>query len=130
MKAKRKSSGKEKDKILKAIKTDGLTIRNRNVQTTFRKYQKPDLKRNITNVEDSNWLARHGNNLELYKKAKQRKQILKRVVIISILLTFLFLIVCLIGVGTVYYLFLNFNPITVYTNSTSGDSNKTRTLTI
>ena len=74
MKAKRKCSAKEKDKILKAIKTDGLTIRNRNVQTTFRKYQKPDLKRNITNVEDSNWLALRGNNLELYKKAKQRKK--------------------------------------------------------
>ena len=37
MKAKRKCSAKEKDKILKTIKTDGLTIRNRNVQTTFRK---------------------------------------------------------------------------------------------
>ena len=109
------TKSQSKEKVLKIIQSNGVLTRNRNVETTFRKYVRPnELKRSITNVEDSNWIAQHGNNYDLFQKEKSNRKSFRKLIVILGLLGFLFILAISIGLGCFFYYFFTTTITEVY----------------
>lgn len=127
MKRKISNNSTSKEKVLKIIASNGVSTRNRNVQTTFRKYARPELRRTITNVEDSNWLAQHGNDYELFTKEKSKRKSYKKLVIILGLIGFFFILAISTGLGLFFYYFFTFTTTSVYLIPLNGTNTTTNT---
>ncbi len=111
---------KSKDSIKQLIQTNKISVRNRDYKNSFNGRLKPDLKRTLTNVEEeeANWIILHGNNVKFHEKLKRKKQIFRRVVVLTVLMTIIALILLISVTGVLLFYVFKPSDFSVGSNST------------
>ena len=93
MRSKKIKLPKTKDSVKQIIQNNKFSVRSRDYKNSFKGRLQPDLKRSLTNVEEeATWIILHGNNQKFYEKMKRKKQLFRRVVVFSVLMTVIALV--------------------------------------